>query len=227
MATTSKISEIGTQREYDYKEKHYRATVLIMENWDKWECSKEKADAFTIWQELVYNLKPNGDYTPKMYLETPKQFWNKSSTWKKEDPVEKFIGFALSYAKDIVIAEIMAKEEKSEWVLKIADQMFDWMIKKHKENQPVQATQTQQTTPVAQTPASDLITPEQVKYAHTLWGKTWLNDEAWKKYLQETYKVWSSKELTKHQATQFIDYIKTIEPLPLPTTPSADEDLPF
>lgn len=100
------------------------------------------------------------------------------------------------------------------------------MTKKHSQNKPVQTPQAQLTTPVAQTPTSELITPEQIKLARTLWGKTGLNDEAWKKYISETYKVSSSKELTKRQASEFIDYIKTIEPLPLPTTP-VDEDLPF
>lgn len=221
MATTSKIQEIGTQREYDYKEKHYRATVLIMENWDKWECSKEKADAFTIWQELVYNLKPNGDYTPKMYLETPKQFWNKWP-YTKEDPVERFIWFSASYAKDLIES---GKVELKDFET-TADMFLNWMVKKHWGIKQPESVQTQQTTPVAQTLPPDLITAEQIKYAHTLWGKTGLNDEAWKKYISDTYKVSSSKELTKHQASEFIEYIKTLEPMPLPTKP-VDDDLPF
>jgi hypothetical protein len=103
---------------------------------------------------------------------------------------------------------------------------LNWMTQKHSQNKPVQTPQTQQTTPVAQIPASDLITEEQRKYANGLWTKTGMNREAWKKYILETYKKDSSTKLTKKEATEFIEYIKTIEPLPLPTKP-VDDDLPF
>lgn len=220
MASTSKIQEIWTQREYDYKEKHYRATILTMENWDKWECSQTKADAFILWQELVYNLKPNGEYTPKMYLETPKQFWNKGNL-PKEDQKVTIASISAWYTKDLIVAW---KIELADFAY-TADIIFNW-VNKHADNVPIQTPQAKPTTPVAQTSASDLITTEQIKLARTLWAKTGLNDEEWKKYVSETYKVSSSKDLTKKQASEFIDYIKTIEPMPLPTKP-VDDDLPF
>ena len=221
MQKTAKILEIVKTREYDYENKHYYATTLKLDNGDEWECSKAKANFFQVWQSIEYIIE-EWQYGKKIKLVQPAK--QSKWTWQKEDPIEKFIGFAASYSKDLVESW---KIELKDWESN-ADVFFNWMVKKHKDNKPVQEPQTQQTPPVAQTSTADLITPEQIKYARTLWTKTWLNDEAWKKYIIETYKVDSSKKLTKHQASEFIDYIKTIPVLPIePEAPKQDDDLPF
>ena len=208
-------------REYPYQDKTYYASTLKLDNGDTWECSKSKPDFFTVWQSITYEIT-DWQYGKKIKLEQTQQTKQWKSTRQKEDPIEKFIWFAFAYSKDLALAWVIQRSE----IVKEAHNLFTWMKELLSDNKPVQATQTQQTIPVAQSSTSELITPEQIKYAHTLWGKTGLNDEAWKKYISDTYKVSSSKELTKHQASEFIEYIKTIEPLPLPTKP-VDDDLPF
>lgn len=217
---TWKIVEIVKTREYDYEWKKYYATTMKLDNDDQWECSKAKPDFFTVGQSITYEIT-EWQYGNKIKLEQTQQA-KKTGTWQKDDPVEKFIWFSASYAKDLI--ECWKVELKDFGIT--ADMFLNWMTNKHSSIKPAQAPQVQQTTPVAQTSTSDLITPEQIKYAHTLWSKTGLNDESWKKYISDTYKVWSSKDLTKTQASEFIEYIKTLEPMPLPTKP-VDDDLPF
>jgi len=216
-----KIQEIVKTREYDYQWKVMYATTLKLDNGDQWECSKAKPDFFTVGMSITYELI-EWQYGNKIKLEQTQQQKQFKGSYQKEDPIERFIGFAMSYAKDCAVA---GKIEITD-IIPIAKELFWAMNDMLADNKPVQTPQTQQTTPVAQSSTPDLITPEQIKYAHTLWSKTGLNDEAWKKYISDTYKVSSSKELTKHQASEFIEYIKTIEPLPLPTKP-VDDDLPF
>lgn len=219
---TWKIQEIVEVGTHPYDNKTMYDYTLKIDNGDLWVCTKGKPNFFTVGQTISYEITDNGKYGMKIKLEQeeqkPKNKWNR----QKEDPIERFIGFSASYAKDLIECwkvELSAFENT-------ADMFLNWMTKKHSQNKLAQAPQTQPTTTVAQTPASDLISEQQVKYAHTLWGKTGLNDEEWKKYISDTYKVWSSKDLTKSQASEFIEYIKTLEPMPLPTKP-VDDDLPF
>jgi hypothetical protein len=95
--------------------------------------------------------------------------------------------------------------------------MLNWMNAKYKEIKP--APQQAQEQPKAsehhettQTPPSDLISASQVTLVKTLWGKTGLPEEKIREYLKTTFKVTSTKELTKTQASDFIKYLQeTIE----------------
>lgn len=223
MSKIWKILEIVKTREYPFNWETYYATTLKLDNGDVGECSKKKPNFFQVGQSIEYTIE-EWQYGNKIKLVQNQQQRQSKWTWQKEDPIERMIWFAASYAKDYIVA---GKGELKDFD-SIANVFYDWMDRKLGSIKPVQAPQTQQTTPVTQTSASDLITSEQIKYARTLWGKTWLNDEAWKKHIIETYKVDSSKKLTKHQASEFIDYIKTIPVLPLePEAPKQDDDLPF
>lgn len=209
MAKTAKILEIKSIRPYTTSEwKQLYAHLIIMDNGDEWECSKVKENWLSIWEELQYELIPwTGNYANKIKL-LKKELKTNGKSYQQEDPQVRFIGFAISYAKDIAVANITKWFiTESEKILDHADLFLKWMNDEYlkiKPKQPTENTQNEQKN------NSDLISSSQITLVKTLRWKTWLTEEDIRKYMKDNYNVWSTKELTKEQASLFIDYMQAL-----------------
>lgn len=183
---------------------------LEMENGDRGSIWKKKINAFNIWDSLTYNLEP-WKFEWKFYLKEVRQNKRNWSSRPSENPQEKFIWFAMSYAKDIVVAQIQQTDMFStEAMLKLADELYLWMNNKfiwiqEQKNQSEPKNNEEQPK---QEEKSDLISPKQITLIKTLWTKTKLDESNIRKWMKDKFWVESSKDLTKGQASEFIDQLQ-------------------
>lgn len=105
-----------------------------MENGDKGSIGKKKKDAFTVGDELKYTIEQNdkGYYNIKEVREDNYQKStyvtnNYVGNGKSQEDKTKFIGFAMSYAKDLCVA---GKVDFAQ-IKDTADVLYDWMVEKH------------------------------------------------------------------------------------------------
>ena len=114
--------------------KWYSHRITIEHEGEKQICnylSKTKEQTkFIAGQEAEYTLTPK-EYNGKTYFDIkPVQaFQGKSNFGKKlAQEQSKYSGFAMSYAKDLVVAGVLPSEKMFEG----AKKMFDWMVEQDK-----------------------------------------------------------------------------------------------
>lgn len=98
--TTSKIKTIKSKK---FNEKYSTWYFQVeMENWDAWSIWKKDENALNVWDELTYT-KEEKEYNWNTFT-TLKEV--RENTWKKwwtpRNYKAESIGFAMSYAKDIL-----------------------------------------------------------------------------------------------------------------------------
>lgn len=226
---TSKIAEIKKIRSYPFEWKTMYAHLVLMENGDEWEVTKQKENWVSVWEELTYELLDWKEwYAKRLKLEkksTRKGGWNSQSRNYKAD----FISFAMSYAKDLMCEDISKKQDHPWLLVAYAEEIYDRMCEKFdKLNEQTPVSQPQATQPSTN---SDKISDAQVWYAQSLWKSTGLSEEQRKTYIKDKYWVESTKDLTKEQAKEYIDALK--DPKFKDTISGSkpkkeiDDDLPF
>lgn len=188
---------------------------LEMENWDRGSIGKKKLNAFNVWDNLTYTLEP-WRFEWKFYLKEVrqnKQFWK---SYNSETPQERFIWFAMAYAKDIAVATINSTWMFSnEALTQLANELYWWMNNKYlglqnekKQSEPKQEEKPEQNNQDNKTNDSNLISSKQITLIKTLWTKTRLDENNIRKWMKDKFWVESSKELNKDQASEFIDQLK-------------------
>lgn len=118
----SKIKTVSPRKPYEGAYgKMYYATITL-ENWDKWSLWAKEEWKYTIWQEIEYTIEEttNGN---KIKIMQQQKGWKSFTKDYKKDAVS----FALSYAKDIMIAW----KVKEDQLLPTADKLYEWMIGKY------------------------------------------------------------------------------------------------
>ena len=95
---TSKIKEIRSVNSYESKYGTFYAHEILMENWDAWQLSKKTEGSIKVGDELNYTITENEyGFKIKEVRDFPtNQQWGKKKGWNAS--------FALSYAKDLVVA---------------------------------------------------------------------------------------------------------------------------
>lgn len=118
----SKIKTVSPRKPYEGAYgKMYYATITL-ENWDKWSLWAKEEWKYTTWQEIEYTIEEttNGN---KIKIMQQQKGWKSFTKDYKKDAVS----FALSYAKDIMIAW----KVKEDQLLPTADKLYEWMIGKY------------------------------------------------------------------------------------------------
>lgn len=184
---------------------------------DKCDCGtesfseKEKGEASDAFKRAGFNVGIGRElYTRIFYfanVPTKKEVdKNGKEKWVMENPYEKF---------EIVELETNEETEKIEKI-KIADSSGK-IVFSYPKGKTQSVTQSAKKEDKVQKSTVEMITDEQVKLIHVLFGKIeksenqifkhFTNDLA-KENVYKTYKVKSSKELTKENATKMIEMLK-------------------
>lgn len=121
--TQSKIKYIHQIKEWKGEKWTVFYFSLEMENGDKWTIWKMKHDAFKVWDTLHYEIETKDGRNKFKEIKENKQ---KQGFWKR-DYHKDAVWFAMSYAKDLVVA---GKKEMND-LEHIADSIYARMIKKY------------------------------------------------------------------------------------------------
>ena len=212
----------GWKNKYEEIKSNLFCTISIWDDekkeWvDKCDCGtesnseKEKGEASDAFKRAGFNVGIGRElYTRIFYFanvptkkETDK---NGKEKWVMENPFEKF-----------EVAELQTNEETEKIEkIKIVDSNGK-VVFSYPKGKTQSATQSAKKEDKVQKPSVEMITDEQVKLIHVLFGKieksenqifkNFGNDVA-KKNVYKTYKINSSKELTKENATKMIEMLK-------------------
>jgi len=112
-----------TKKTYDHGDVFYYD--IEMENNDRWSIGKKKEWLFQLGQELKYEITPNTKMEGKFIIKE----WQEEGKWWKFTPRDykkDFVGFAMSYSKDLAVAWKIEMNDLSNY----AEKMFTWMVGK-------------------------------------------------------------------------------------------------
>ena len=125
---TSKVKEILSTKEWKWPNGTVRFYTMEMEDGNKVNIGKKSDNAFVVGDELTYTITEVDEYGVKKIKEVKDAPQQTQRSTQKEGWKEKYVSFAASYAKDVLVANPNFK--MSEFGA-IATEILNWMIDKH------------------------------------------------------------------------------------------------
>lgn len=116
----------------EYKSKYgmlYSHKVYYEDRWAFYSSKKKEQDKFIKGQEAEFTEdKVQGEYGPYYVIKPVSNNYNSNFGKALKREQSRYSGFAMSYAKDMVVAGIISKD----YIFQYADDMFTWMVEKDK-----------------------------------------------------------------------------------------------
>lgn len=146
MQKTSVITQVLFNRTYSTNYGDLHAYKIILENGDSGEISVKKMDSLQIGESLTYTVEPS-QYGPKIKKVSPAQTAQpaqpQQATGYAGNSVQRqAASFALSYAKDEIVAMVQAgktgdstSEVLAERTLAVANKFYEWLISRPAEEE--------------------------------------------------------------------------------------------
>lgn len=126
MATKSKVLEVSEAKEVTTNYWTSYKFALLLENGEKWWTTllKTSNPPCKVWEEIEYDIEEKNGFKSIKLASQAKQFW----LWQaKRDYAKDWVWFAMSYAKDLVVAWIVPLENLTTQ----ADIIYEWINKKY------------------------------------------------------------------------------------------------